>query len=186
MISDRVKSKLLLLNKLFMTPRIFPFRMSKRQFNKVWTGGTFDHFHEGHRELLKTAFDAGDYVVIGITTNNLVKNKRYSELIQPLEERMTNVRKWLDEQFGSERYEMTILDSVYTNACLDPALEANIICFKTEVHGDDINRMRRERGVPELALVSSPGKKEFVSSTTIREDIIHHHEPHDSESLDQN
>ena len=58
--------------------------MSKRQFNKVWTGGTFDHFHEGHRELLNTAFDAGDYVVIGITTNERVKNKRYSELIHGL------------------------------------------------------------------------------------------------------
>ena len=37
---------------------------------KVITYGTFDLFHEGHRNILKRAKALGDYLIVGITTDN--------------------------------------------------------------------------------------------------------------------
>jgi glycerol-3-phosphate cytidylyltransferase len=45
---------------------------------KVITYGTFDTFHYGHLELLKRAKSLGDYLVVGLSTDefNNIKGKR--------------------------------------------------------------------------------------------------------------
>ncbi|GAG97631.1 unnamed protein product, partial [marine sediment metagenome] len=39
-------------------------------------GGTFDHLHEGHKFLLKTALSISEYVEIGLTTQKLLEKKK--------------------------------------------------------------------------------------------------------------
>ena len=143
----------------------------KYPYNNVWTGGTFDHFHQGHRDLMDKAFEISRFVTIGITTNELVADKKYSEFMESLSERRRKVSEYLDERYGTERYAFVVNDSVYTGAVLDPTLEANIICFKTEHHGRNINRLRTEKELPPLELVMAPSSAVNSSSSETRKQL---------------
>ena len=39
-------------------------------------GGTFDHLHDGHKYLLRTALKLSNFVEIGLTSRELLKNKK--------------------------------------------------------------------------------------------------------------
>ena len=43
--------------------------MNSKKYKKVAVGGTFDKFHDEHKKLLSTAFEIGDYIEIGVTSN---------------------------------------------------------------------------------------------------------------------
>ena len=60
---------------------------------KVITYGTFDLFHEGHYRLLQRAKALGDYLVVGITTENYDKARGKLGVIDSLITRIENVRK---------------------------------------------------------------------------------------------
>ncbi|MDP7264720.1 MAG: adenylyltransferase/cytidyltransferase family protein [Candidatus Thermoplasmatota archaeon] len=138
------------------------------KYKNVWTGGTFDHFHQGHRDLLDKAFEVSSFVTIGITTNELVADKKYSEFIESLDQRMKSVSSYLAERYGKDRYKFVINDSVYTEAVLDPKLSANIICFKTKHHGRNINKLREEKQITALDLVMAPSSSRNSSSSETR------------------
>ena len=42
----------------------------------VWTNGCFDVLHRGHFEMLKYAKSLGAYLIVGIDTDNKVKNDK--------------------------------------------------------------------------------------------------------------
>ncbi len=60
---------------------------------KVITYGTFDLFHEGHYRLLKRAKQLGDYLIVGVTTEEYDQIRGKLNVIDPLMTRIENVRK---------------------------------------------------------------------------------------------
>ena len=50
----------------------------QKPFKFVCLGGTFDHLHEGHKNLLKMAKKMGSHILIGLTSDEIVKHKKHS------------------------------------------------------------------------------------------------------------
>ncbi|KAH0362225.1 hypothetical protein KCU65_g8183, partial [Aureobasidium melanogenum] len=77
-------------------------RLSTKEHHHVAVGGTFDHLHIGHKLLLTmTAFavdqtEAESIVTIGITNDELLKNKKYAEQLESWSDRQASVHRFLD------------------------------------------------------------------------------------------
>jgi glycerol-3-phosphate cytidylyltransferase len=59
---------------------------------KVITYGTFDLFHEGHRRLLERAKALGDYLIVGVTTEQYDVSRGKMNVVDSLMRRVDNVR----------------------------------------------------------------------------------------------
>lgn len=60
---------------------------------KVITYGSFDLFHEGHYRLLERAKALGDYLIVGVTTEQYDETRGKLNVVDSLIERIDNVRK---------------------------------------------------------------------------------------------
>lgn len=60
---------------------------------KVITYGSFDLFHEGHYRLLARAKELGDYLIVGVTTEQYDETRGKLNIIDSLDQRIENVRK---------------------------------------------------------------------------------------------
>ena len=69
-------------------------------FKSVAVGGTFDGMHYGHRKLLTLAVSSvlpnTGKLTIGITTDEMLQQKEFSELIPHINERIKGVRDFVD------------------------------------------------------------------------------------------
>jgi len=99
------------------------------------------------------AFEVGEFVTIGVTSDSLVQDKYLAEFIQPYEDRVVALQSWLDQEFGSHRYCIVQNEDLYNPLILDPTLEAVILVDKTLHHGKRINAQRKKAGLPPVGFV---------------------------------
>lgn len=80
---------------------------------KVITYGTFDLLHYGHQRLLERAKELGDYLVVGITSDDYDKTRGKINVQQSLSERIAAVRKTgLADKIIVEEYEGQKIDDI--------------------------------------------------------------------------
>lgn len=80
---------------------------------KVITYGTFDLLHYGHINLLKRARKLGDYLIVGVTSENYDKYRGKLNVSQSLAERIRNVMDTgLADEIVVEEYEGQKIDDI--------------------------------------------------------------------------
>ena len=80
---------------------------------KVITYGTFDLLHRGHINLLRRARSLGDYLIVGVTSENYDRYRGKMNVQQPLMERIENVRALgLADEIVVEEYEGQKIDDI--------------------------------------------------------------------------
>jgi len=124
------------------------------KFSVVATGGTFDEIHLGHLALLTKAFEMGDKVVIGVTSDKYAANEqRKGRLTHRYEERVSNLRAAIRENFGKVSYEIRRLTTPYGPTVLNGKVKALIVSFETASVGSEINKIRARKGINPLAII---------------------------------
>lgn len=125
---------------------------------KVITYGTYDHLHQGHINLLKRAKALGDYLIVGVTTENFDINRGKINVEQSLMERIEAVKSLgiADEVFPEE----------YMGQRIDDIKRYGVDIFTVgsdwEGHFDYLNEYCKVVYLP---------RTEGISSTQIRKSI---------------
>lgn len=145
------------------------------EFLLVATGGTFDETHVGHAALLSRAFKAGRKVIIGVSSDEFAK-ARGKRLNHDFEQRVENVKRLIEKEFGNASYEIAKLDGDFGPAVTTGDVEALVTSSETEVKGMLLNKMRAERGLKPVKVIAVDLVKAEdgspISSTRIREGEI--------------
>ena len=59
-----------------------------KKYKTVYTTGAFDPFHYGHLNIIKKAKEIGEFLVVGVSTDELIQKSKNRKVFMPLEHRM--------------------------------------------------------------------------------------------------
>ena len=124
-----------------------------KKFNIVGLGGTFDELHKGHRALLSKAFAVGAHVQIGLCTDEFAKRIRKNHEIASYEDRLEELKNFLQDMGFLNRAEIIPLADSYGPAVTDSSIEAIVVSRETEPVAYAINVKRQEKGMPALKVI---------------------------------
>lgn len=138
-------------------------------------GGTFDHLHEGHKTLIRTALSISNNAVIGLTTEKLLKNKKAAHKLEDYETRKKNLEDFIKIITDINRVKIIELNDMYGPPINEPEYEGIVVSQETYKVALEINEVRESKGFEPLIIIVIPIIKDKnnkkISSTAIREKL---------------
>ena len=141
-------------------------------------GGTFDHLHDGHKFLLRTALKLSHNIEIGLTSQNLLKNKKAASKLEDYNTRETNLKNFICSFTDLGRVNIVEINNWDDMAkySQDSDYEGLILSKETYTNAVKLNELREEKGLNPLVLIVIPLIKDKsnqkISSTAIREKLL--------------
>ena len=99
--------------------------MSEKKYKIGYTTGVFDLFHIGHLNILKRAKEQCEYLIVGVSTDELVKTYKNKTPVIPFEERVAIIE--------AIRY----VDKVVPQTSMNKEEAWKKLHFDAIFHGDD-------------------------------------------------
>lgn len=133
-----------------------------KKYKIGYTTGVYDMFHIGHLNILKRAKEQCDFLIVGVSTDEVVQEYKNKTPVIPFEERMEIVK--------AIRY----VDKVITQTSMDKYIAWEQEHFNVIFHGDDwknskmYNEMEEKLRNVGVEFVYFPYTK-GISSTMLKE-----------------
>lgn len=147
----------------------------KYKYRRVCVAGTFDGLHLGHQALLNVAFERGESVLIGITSDQYVQTVKRG-LARPYVIRLQELNDWLVHQGWLDRARIVSIDDGIGPAGTDSALQALVVSEESKLGAAKVNALRTSNGLRALhtIVVGMVGAddKQPISATRIRSGVI--------------
>jgi len=124
-----------------------------KKFSTVLVGGTFDQLHKGHRALIMKTFEVGERVIIGLSSDQLVKEMNKKHEVSSYEERLAELRQFLRTNDVIDRAKIVPLDTPYGITLSTTIADALVVSKETEPVGVIINQKRETNELKPLELV---------------------------------
>ena len=145
---------------------------SPKKFKTAVLGGTFDHFHKGHKKLIAHGLSVSKRLVIGVTSDEYVKNLKSlhsagsgqeisnlkniyqnSRSFESFIVRKKNIEDYLNQN-AKNRYKIVKIDDMF-GTTLDKNFPANaIVVSKETLKGAQIiNMHRQEKNLSPLEII---------------------------------
>jgi len=122
----------------------------------VAVGGTFDRLHRGHKKLILKAFEVGEKVIIGLTTEKMVKDKLFRNEILSFNERLKELKEFLEEKGLLSRCKILPLNDIYGPTITDKSIEGLVVSEETLRRALEINKIRVSKGMFPLIIFVIP------------------------------
>lgn len=97
----------------------------KKKYKIGYTTGVYDMFHIGHLNILKRAKEQCEYLIVGVSTDEVVENYKHKTPIIPFEERVAIVEA------------IKYVDKVVPQLNMDKFAAWEKLHFDAVFHGDD-------------------------------------------------
>lgn len=108
--------------------------------------GTFDILHDGHKALLKHAFDISDSISVGITSDKMASKGR--KVVVPLELRTSSLESYLKNM--GKPWEIFVIDDIYGPRESMDVVDVLVLTEETLPNGKKLNDERKSRGIRPL------------------------------------
>ena len=142
-------------------------------FDYVCLGGTFDNLHNGHKVLLSSAqLRCDKCVTIGVTDESMIKNKKLWELIQPLDVRIKELTKFVEDVDPFIDYKIVPISDPFGPAIVDQSLESIVVSHETLRGGEKINEIRLKNNMNPLEVIKIDLLNEFNKQSDFEEQKI--------------
>ncbi len=145
--------------------------MPQPRFHRVALGGTFDHIHRGHRQLLAKAFTVAGDVVIGLATSSLVK-KEGKKGIKSYTARKRQLEEYLNKHYPGRSYGIRPLRQPLGEIGNRRDIDVVVVSEETFQRAVDANFVRLQHKLKPLAVYVIPMEKaedmQRISSMRIR------------------
>lgn len=114
-------------------------------------GGTFENLHAGHVKLISIAFKLGTHVVVGLTSDKMAFKMR-KRAVRRYNQRKKEITEFIESLGERVSYEIIGINDPYGPSIIRDDVHILIVSTETFPVALDINRKRRERGLPPLGI----------------------------------